>query len=176
MRALDEISREELKDYLAKGWLTHDGMWFYSVYKEFGADVANRLNKEAIRQNSYIEIGRARRVFGVENKKIDSFGELTEFLQKALELTLPQSIFSKGHFSVVSKNVVHWEWENKACFAFKGMERLGIVHKYKCGVIYRIECWFDALGIKYTANPKIDNCLMAEKGYCSGDFIFYFNT
>jgi hypothetical protein len=55
------------------------------------------------------------------------------------------------------------------------MERLGIIDQYKCGVIYRIECWFNVLGIKYTTNPKIENCLMAEKGCCSGDFVFYFD-
>lgn len=176
MRTLDEIGKEEIRDYLGKGWLTHDGMWFYTVYKEFGVDVANRLNKEAIKSNAYIEVERAKRVFGIENKKFDSFEELTAFLQNVLELTLPYSIFSKGHFNIPSKNIIHWEWENKECFAYKGMERLGIVDQYKCGVIYRIECWFNLLGIEYTLNPKIENCLMAEKGSCSGDFVFYFNT
>ena len=176
MRTLDEIDQEEIKDYLSKGWLTHDGMWFYNVYKEFGIDVANRLNKEAIKSNSYFEVERAKKIFGIENKNIDSFEELTEFLQKMLELIAPHSIFNKIHISIPLKNVFHWEWENKECFAFKSMERLGIVDKYKCGVVYRIECWLNVLGIKYTANPKIENCLMAENGTCSGDFTFYFNV
>lgn len=175
MRTLDELSKEEIKEYLGKGWLTHDGMWFYTTYRELGIDLANRLNKKAIKSMSYFEIERTKRILDIENTKIDSFEALVEFLLRALELIIPHSIFSKAHFSIPSKNIIHWEWENNECFAYKGVKRLGIVDQYECGVIYRIECFFDTLGIKYTVNPKVENCLMAEKGRCSGDFVFYFD-
>jgi len=67
------------------------------------------------------------------------------------------------------KNLLHWEWEKRGCFAFKGMKQIGIIDGYRCGVIYRIECWLEALGIKYSIDPKIDKCIMHEKGACSGD-------
>ena len=35
--------------------------------------------------------------------------------------------------------------------------------------MYRIECWLEALGIKYSIDPKIDKCMMHEKGACLGN-------
>jgi hypothetical protein len=109
------------------------------------------------------------------SKTIDSFDELRNLLLKALEMVLPRSTFARIHFSLPSRNVIHWEWENKECFAYKGMERIGLADKYKCAVIYRIECWLDALEVKHDVSPRIEGCLIAEKGQCSGDLRFYFD-
>jgi hypothetical protein len=174
MRTLDEISKEEMKDYLGKGWLTHDGMWFFSTYKELGIDAANRLNKKAVESMSPFEAERTRRILGIADKKISSFNEMAEFLHGALELVLPRSIFGRIHFSTPSTNVVHWEWKSDECFAYKGMERLGVANEYDCAVIYRIECWLNALGVKHTVKPRIKGCLMAQKGKCAGDLVFNF--
>ncbi|MBM4445959.1 MAG: hypothetical protein FJ023_01230 [Chloroflexi bacterium] len=85
------------------------------------------------------------------------------------------SVFSKFRVRIPSKNVLHWEWENQECFAYKGMKRMGLIDRYVCGVVYRIEYWFQNLGLKFTSSPKIEKCLMHEKGYCSGDFEFLFD-
>ena len=52
MKTLDEIGKEEIKEYLGKGWLTHDGMWFYNVYKEFGIDLADIARAETKKEMS----------------------------------------------------------------------------------------------------------------------------
>ena len=31
MRSLYAVGKEEIRDLLGKGWLTHDGMWFYRL-------------------------------------------------------------------------------------------------------------------------------------------------
>jgi hypothetical protein len=49
------------------------------------------------------------------------------------------------------------------------MKQIGLIDGYRCGVMYRIECWLEALGIKYSIDPKIDKCMMHEKGACLGD-------
>jgi hypothetical protein len=101
---------------------------------------------------------------------------MAEFLRRALELVLPRSIFGRISLSTPSRNVVHWEWKNYECFAYKGMERLGVAGEYKCAVIYRIECWLDAIGVKHSVSPRIEGCLMAQKGKCAGDLVFRFQT
>jgi hypothetical protein len=88
---------------------------------------------------------------------------------EALEMTLPNSVFEGFRFRASSKDLLHWEWESGGCFAYKGMKQIGIIDGYRCGVIYRIECWLEALGIKYSIAPKIDKCMMHEKGACLGD-------
>ena len=144
-------------------------MWFYHTYRELGVEKANKLNKAAIRSLAPIEIKRAKKALGLNGKKIGTFEELEAFMLEALEVILPNSVFEKFRFRASSKDLLHWEWESGECFAYKGMKQIGIIDGYRCGVMYRIECWLEALGIKYSIDPKIDKCMMHEKGVCSGD-------
>ena len=130
---------------------------------------ANKLNKAAIRSLAPIEIKRVKKALGIGGEKIGTFEELKAFMLEALEVILPNSVFKKFRFRAPSKDLLHWEWESGECFAYKGMKQIGIIDGYRCGVMYRIECWLEALGIKYSIDPKIDKCMMHEKGACLGD-------
>ena len=174
MRTLNSIKKDEIRDLLGSGWLTHDGMWFFNTSRELGIDTANKLNRMAIKSMSVIEAERLRKILGIE-KQIETFDEVKKFIREGMQLILPYSVFSKFHTSVPSRNVLHWEWQNQECFAYKGMKRAGLIGEYECGVIYRIECWFQALGIEVNTHPRIERCMMHEKGCCSGDFEFFFN-
>ncbi len=174
MKTLKSIEKEAVHDFLSKGWLTHDGMWFYQTQKEFGIEKACRLNRAAIQSMSPIEVERTKRVLGFDKARIETFEDLKNFMFGALEIILPVSVRSAFNLSVTSENTLHWEWSDQNCFAYKGMERMGVIDKYICGVIYRIECWLNTLGVAYTINPKIEACIMHEKGNCRGDLTFYF--
>ena len=169
MSVLNKIEKREIRDLLGKGWLTHDGMWFYHTYQQLGIEKANKLNKAAIQSLAPIEIKRVKKALGIGGEKIGTFEELKDFMLEALEMILPNSVFEKFRLRASSKNLLHWEWESGECFAYKGMKQIGSLDGYRCGVMYRIECWFEALGIKYSIDPKIDKCMMHEKGVCSGD-------
>ncbi|MBW2095233.1 MAG: hypothetical protein JRI80_10115 [Deltaproteobacteria bacterium] len=170
MSVLDRIEKRAIRDLLGKGWLTHDGMWFYHIYKEFGIESANVFNKAAIKSLAPIEMKRMKRVLGVAKENFDTFDELTDFLFAALELTLPDSVFKRAHFSAPSSGLIHWVWERGQCFAYKGMKQIGAIDGYRCGVLYRIGCWLEALGVTCSMHPKIDGCLMHENGACEGEF------
>ncbi|MGB5747928.1 MAG: DUF6125 family protein [Desulfobacterales bacterium] len=169
MSVLNKIGKREIRDLLGKGWLTHDGMWFYHTYQELGIEKANKLNKAAIRSLAPIEIKRIKKALGIDEEKIGTFEELKDFLLEAFEMTLPDSVFKRFRLRASSKDLLHWQWENGECFAYKGMKQIGIIDGYRCGVMYRIECWLETLGIKYSIDPKIDKCMMLEKGACLGD-------
>ena len=169
MGVLDRIEKIDVKDLLAKGWLTHDGMWFYHTYQEFGIERANALNKAAIKSLAPIEMERAKRVLRIDKERFDTFDEFMDFMLSALELTMPDSVFKKIHFRSPSRDLIHWDWENGQCFAYKGMKQIGTIDRYRCGVMYRINCWLEALGITYTMHPRIEGCLMHEKGICEGE-------
>jgi hypothetical protein len=169
MSVLKRIDKSELKDMLGKGWLTHDGMWFFHTSQAFGVDHANTLNRAAIRSMAPIEIRRMQKILGAGEGKFESFERLTDFMLNALELILPESVFRGFRFGASSRNTLHWEWEEGGCFAFKGMTQIGIIDDYRCGVIYRIECWLEALGIESSIDPRIDTCIMHTTGTCSGD-------
>ncbi|MBW2411377.1 MAG: hypothetical protein JRF72_16390 [Deltaproteobacteria bacterium] len=169
MNALENIDKKDLRDLLGKGWLTHDGMWFYNTYQALGIEQANTLNKAAIRSIAPIEINRVKKILGLGEEKIQSFEILRDFMDKAFQLILPESVFGRFHFDASRKNTFHWEWEKGQCFAFKGMTQLGAIDEYRCGVMYRIECWLEALGINFSIDPPIDKCIMHTTGVCSGD-------
>jgi hypothetical protein len=144
-------------------------MWFYHTCEEFGIEKANTLNKAAIQSLAPIEMKRTRKILGFDKEDICTADELKNFMLEALELVLPYSVFAKIQFSASSKDLLHWEWQSGECFAYKGLKQIGIIDGYSCGVMFRIKCWLDALGIKNTINPKVDRCLMHAQGSCSGD-------
>ena len=100
-------------------------------------------------------MSRVKKVLGTGEASFESFASLEEFLLNAFELILPASVFQDFKFGASSDNTLHWEWEEGECFAFKGMTQIGIIDEYRCGVIYRIECWLDALGVEFIIDPKI---------------------
>lgn len=169
MNVLDKIEKKDIRDLLGQGWLTHDGMWFYHTYRQLGIEKANILNRAAIRSLAPIEMKRTKKLLGVCGEKIVACEELKDFMLDALELILPRSVFEKFHISTTSEDLLHWEWETGECFAYKGMKQIGIIDDYRCGVMYRIECWLQALGINYSIDPEIDKCIMHEKGACIGE-------
>lgn len=134
-----------------------------------GVDKANASNQAAIRSLAPIEMARARSILGMDSQKMVTFEKIKAFLSDVLELTPPGSVFGRFHLSSPLRDRLHWEWEDGECFAYKGMKRIGLIGEYRYGVIYRIECWLEALGIGYDVYPRIERCIMNEAGSCSGD-------
>jgi hypothetical protein len=176
MGDLNGIEKKVLRDLLGKGWLTHDGMWFFHAWKELGIDQANALNLAAIQSMAPIEIERTKRILGVEKESLADFDKLVEFLLAALEITLPESVFRKMRFVSPAENIIRWGWEKGECFAYKGISQMGAIDGYACGVIYRIKCWLEALGIECSINPEIKGCLMHESGSCEGEIRLFLKT
>ncbi len=169
MEALETLEKREIRELISKGWITHDAMWFVHCLQEFGIEKTNKMNRAAVRSMSAIEVGRLKKALGVTTDQFDSFDELMGFFKGAMEIVLAD--FMQVKFTTPSKNIFHWEMEKDKCFAYKGMCMLGIPDKYECGVLHRIECWFDTLNIPYTMTPQVKNCLMHSQGECAGDFI-----
>jgi hypothetical protein len=152
--------------------MTHDGMWFYHCVQEFGIEAANKINKAAIKSLAPIEVRRVKEALGMKKEKIETFGEFKYFFAGISELFVAE--FMNITMTFPEQNVLHWEFEPKKCFAYKGMKHIGVIDKYECGVIYRVACWIDSLGVEYSVNPRITGCLMLASGTCSGDFSLYF--
>ena len=172
MPPLNKIRTEELVDLLNRCWMTHDGMWFYHSLQEFGIEKANKLNKAAIKSLAPIEMKRMKKALGIAKEQFQTFQEVKNFFILASELVIPD--FMNAAMSFPEENILHWEFKPKKCFAYKGVVRIGAIDQYECGVIYRIECWFESLGIKYCVSPKIKKCLMLAGEKCRGDFRFNF--
>ncbi len=172
LRTMEEMTRQEIADLLNRCWMTHDGMWFFQCFKAFGIEKASELNKAAIRSLAPMEIERMKKVLGVKKPKMENAGELQDFFRAVSRLFIPDFMAIKITFP--KENTLRWDFGPGSCFAFKGMKRIGALAGYECGVIFRLQCWFDCLGLTYRLIPPVGRCLMVEGGNCSGVFEFDF--
>ncbi len=170
MTLYDQLNKHQLKELLVRCWMTHDGSWFYICVKEFGIETANKLNKAAIKALSPIEMQRVIKAQGLDDIKIDSFEQLKAFIDNGFSIL--KGDFMKFNYSFPKDNVLHWEMDT--CFAYEGMKRIGVREKYECGLIYRLCCWLDVIGVKYRLEPNINECLLHSQEKCVGNLIFNF--
>jgi hypothetical protein len=61
------------------------------------------------------------------------------------------------------------------CFAHRSMEKAGLLPDYECGIIERIEGWFDAMGLKYARTPDLSHCLKFIGNECKVTVQFHFS-
>ena len=162
--------KDELKELLIKGWMTHDAMWFYHCLQECGIEKTNRINKAAIRAMSAIEIKRIQKAVGAG--KLDTFDKFKRFFEITMQIVKGE--FMEFTYSMPAKNRMHSEWRG-SCFAYDGVKALGVIDRYECGIMLRIETWLDALGIKYEVEPKVTGCMMRTGGRCFRDYRFFFD-
>jgi hypothetical protein len=76
--------------------------------------------------------------------------------------------------SFPEENVLQWEITN--CFAFEGVNKLGLIEDYQCGIFDRLDAWLENLGIQYAANPKVEGCLFHNGGRCKREYRFAFES
>lgn len=172
MKKADDLSKTEIVDLLNRCWMAHDGMWFLHCCQTFGIEQANRLNQSAIRSLAPLEVAWIRKALGVPVERIADAPGFKRFFESTARLVIPE--FMGARMSFPAENKLHWEFEPLRCFAYRGMQRIGALEGYECGVIYRIECWLEALGLTYVVAPRPLRCRMLEQGACSGTFDIHF--
>jgi len=170
MTLFEQLNKHQLKELLVKCWMTHDGSWFYNCVKEFGIETANKLNKASIKTLSPFEVQRVQKALGMEKTKVKSFEQLKTFINNGFSLL--KGDFMDFNYTFPRKNVLHWEMGR--CFAYEGMKRIGITNKYECGLLYRLGCWLEVIGVKFKLEPEINECLYHSQEKCVGNMIFNF--
>ncbi len=172
MKSWEDINKEELIVLLNKCWLTHDGMWFFNAFNKFGIKTANTLNLAAIEMLAPIEVARLKKIWGFNQKKIKNIEELKELFSLLSKSLIMESL--GGRFNFSGENRMTIEMKNRQCFAYKGITAMKAIEQYDCGVMYRIECWFKALGLEYQIAPKTGKCTMHYEGKCFKEVTFNF--
>ncbi|MBA4422220.1 MAG: hypothetical protein C0390_03840 [Syntrophus sp. (in: bacteria)] len=163
-----QLEKKELKELLTKCWMTHDAMWFYHCLQECGIEKTNKVNRAAVKALATVEITRLKKAAGVE--RLETFGEFWDFFQFTMA-TLTGD-FMKYSFESKEMNHICGIWHQ--CFAYEGVKMLGMIDQYECGIMDRVESWFDTLGIKYEVEPKVTRCMMHTEGRCYRDYTFFF--
>jgi hypothetical protein len=60
--------------------------------------------------------------------------------------------------------------EMKQCHAYKGINKMGAIEQYDCGVFERINGWLEGLGVGYQVTPTINGCMMHTDGHCFREY------
>ncbi|RPJ64044.1 MAG: hypothetical protein EHM12_00755 [Dehalococcoidia bacterium] len=115
-----------------------------------------------------VEIKRIRKALGMP--QIETFDQFKQFFDITMKIATGD--FMKYAYTITAINIMHAEW--KSCFAYDGMKAMGVVDKYECGIMLRIDTWLDTLGIKYTVSPKVTGCMMHTDGVCYREYTFFF--
>ena len=170
MSAIDKLEKTELQELLLKGWMSHDGLWFYHSLQESGIEKTNRINLAAIRSMAFLETKRIRKTFGLDKIPVTNF----EILQDNLNALwgVAKGEFMDFSYSFMDGNRIHWEMDS--CWAFHGIKKMGVIDNYQCGVMERVLCWLDAMQVKHTISPVINGCIMHQNGSCSGNIYVSF--
>ena len=170
---IEALDKKELAELLGKCWMTHDGVWFMSCAAELGMAAANRLNKSAIRALAPIEVGRFRKRLSMEDGSLKNSRQVYRFFQGVREIAIPD--FMGAQLDDTEDGSLGWGFGEQKCFAWRGMQRMGVIQEYECGVLYRIQCWLDALGVNYEMTPRVDGgCIDPANGTCRGVFRLHF--
>jgi hypothetical protein len=113
-------------------------------------------------------VSRLAEALGVAAGELVDVEAVVRFVAAGIALVTPASVSSRLHVRAQDGRL-HWEWEPGECFAYKGMQRFGHLVGYECGVIYRVECWLDALGVRLPGARAVSGCVMHATGRCAGD-------
>jgi hypothetical protein len=167
MKTLEQIGIHELKELLIKNWMTHDAMWFAHCASALGMEKTNELNRAAIKSLAAIEIQRAKEVHGIDIGRVSTFAQLQEIIDAGFRVSIAD--FIRFTYDYPAKNIIRWQWEPHGCFAYRGLKRLGAIEHYRCGVMYRVLCWLEHLGVPYSLSVPVDACLMRTDGACAGE-------
>lgn len=164
------LSQDDLKNLLLRGWMTHDAMWFKAAIEECGVGVANKLNLAAVRAMAAIEIRRLCKALNLP--AVRSMADLKTLLEGSTAII--QGDFMRFVPSFPAPDTVRWDMPQ--CFAHDGVRQLGAIGGYDCGIFPRLETWFDTLGIRYQVAPKVGGCMMHREGRCFREYRFDFGA
>lgn len=163
------LEKKELKELLNKGWMTHDAMWFYNCLQECGIEKTNKINRAAVKAMAAVEMKRMQKALNMRN--IETFEDLKKLFE--ISMAISTGDFMKYTYNSPAKNIIHAEWQS--CFAYEGIKALGVIDRYECGIMDRIEAWWNTLGVKWEVEPRVTGCMMHTDGRCYRDYRFFFD-
>jgi len=171
MTIFDDITKDQLREFLVKNWMTHDGAWFFYTCMELGIAKANHLNKSAIKMLAEVEQKRLLKLMGWQDRKITMFEDVKTLIDNGFSVI--KGDFMDFTYTFPAKNVMRWIM--RTCWAYEGVKKLGVEKEYQCGVIWRVMCWIKNAGVKFKIDPPVKTCLLTTQGKCEGEFRFFFD-
>jgi len=154
------LGEAEQKELIRRCWYSHDGHWFQSAVAELGMEVANRLNRRALRGQGATEARRLRTALGgTEIRDLGSFLRLFRALASVL-------VPATTSFRLTRRGERAYEIQVDRCFVHESVVRAGNPESYQCAVFDRIAGWHDGAGLPLAEEPPGLRCAKATGGEC----------
>lgn len=157
---LGRLSQPEREALLVKCWMSHDARWFMAVAREYGMQVANRLNQTAAREVGKVEAQRIARAL-----HLPAAATVDDYLiaQEAFISLLGSDLLDYG---ITREGNKSFQIHVRRCFAHENAVRAGIADDYECGIFARVMGWLDALGLAHELTPPLGKCLKVQGREC----------
>ncbi|MEB2345733.1 MAG: DUF6125 family protein [Deltaproteobacteria bacterium] len=150
----------EQKEIVRRCWYSHDGHWFQSAAAELGMEMANQLNRRALRAQGASEARRLRKALGMrEICGLDDFLRLFDALASVL---VPPPTAVRLERPGDRSYAIHVD----RCFVHESVVRAGNPESYQCAVFDRIAGWHDGAGLPLASEPPGLRCAKAMGGVC----------
>jgi len=164
----DDVDPAAWRDLLVRNWMTHDAMWFGQSVMHHGIDAANELNCAAVRAMGAVEAKRVVRLLGLP--AVAGPADVRGFFDAAIALLIPSFM----SFEVAwAPDATQAKFHITRCFAHDGVESLGVLDQYRCGIYPRLYGWLDTLGVEFEVQPAAPGCVWAADG-CHRTLTFRF--
>ena len=165
----DDIDPAVWRDLLVKTWMTHDAMWFGQAVMRHGIDEANEMNCGAVRAMGAVEAKRVMRLLDLS--QVAGPGDLRHFFDAAISLVIPSFMNFVAVWADDSTSVT---FHITLCFAHDGVESLGVLDSYRCGIYPRMYGWLDTLGVGFEVVPGEAGCVWSGHDGCHRTLSFTF--
>ena len=165
----DDIDPAVWRDLLVKTWMTHDAMWFGQAVLRHGIDEANEMNCGAVRAMGAVEAKRVMRLLDLSPTTCAA--DLRRFFDAAIALVIPSFMAFEASWAEDSMSVT---FHITLCFAHDGVEALGVLDDYRCGIYPRLYGWLDTLGVDFEVVPGKASCVWSSTGGCHRTLSFTF--
>jgi hypothetical protein len=154
------LNKSQLRDLLLKNWMTHDALWYGEVALKWGMGAASPMNLRVCRKLGRIEYKRL--ISMLDKSPPANMNEYRELFELGRQVFVPD--FISFDIDYPADNIQ--KFHVTECFAYRGMEKAGLLPEYECGIFERIFGWLDAMNLTYTATPDLSRCLKYKGKKC----------
>jgi len=139
----ERLTPEVKAQLLRQNWASHDARWYLKVGLECGFNVANKLNKDAVRSIGRTEIKRL--LEATQSSEIKTAEDFMKILKIACEVYFPPPML-EGEIKVTGENSIMGI--TTKCHGFEEVRKAGGTKTYECACGHRHEGWLAACGLK----------------------------
>ena len=139
----ERLTPEVKAQLLRQNWASHDARWYLKVGLECGFDVANKLNKDAVRSIGRTEIKRLLKA--TQSSEIKSAEDFIKILEIACEVYFPPPML-EGEISMTGED--SFIGITTKCYGFEEVRKAGGTKTYECACGARHEGWLAACDLE----------------------------